>query len=61
MRLALFGPIFVVPAQSVLYFVVITYRYSKNLVSIEKNEEKKRKKLTYHFCHLCLICHAFGL
>ena len=40
---ASFGPVFVDPAQSVAYFVIKTYRYSKHLVSIEK---EKKEKLT---------------
>ena len=41
---ASFGPVFVDPAQSVAYFVIKTYRYSKNLVSIEKKNERKERE-----------------
>ena len=43
---ASFGPVFVDPAQSVAYFVIKTYRYSKNFVSIEKKTKEKKEKLT---------------
>ena len=41
---ASFGPVFIDPAQSVAYFVIKTYRYSKNLVSIEKKNERKERE-----------------
>ena len=47
MRLTSFGPVFVVPAQSIMYLVIKTYIYSRAFVSIEKKQRKKKKKLTY--------------
>ena len=41
---ASFGPIFVVPAQSIMYLVIRTYIYSRAFVSIEKKQRKKKKK-----------------
>ena len=43
MRLTSFGPVFVVPAQSITYLVIRAYIYSKNFVSIEKKRRKKKK------------------
>ena len=62
---ALFGPVFIVPAQSIMYLVIRTYIYNKTFVSIKKKRRKmKKKKLTYgpndarrvvwaRFRHLC--------
>ena len=49
---ASFGPVFVVSrsavsAHPVVYTVIRTYIESKSLVSIKKNEQKRKKKLTY--------------
>ena len=43
-RLTSFGPVFVVPAQSIMYLVIRTYIYSRAFVNIEG---KRKKKLTY--------------
>ena len=43
-RLTSFGPVFVVPAQSITYLVIRAYIYSKNFVSIEKKRRKMEKK-----------------
>ena len=43
-RLMSFGPVFVVPAQSIMYLVIRTYIYSRAFVSIEKKQRKKKKK-----------------
>ena len=43
-RLTSFGPVFVVPAQSIMYLVIRTYIYSRAFVSIEKKQRKKKKK-----------------
>ena len=39
-----FGPVFVVPAQSIMYLVIRTYIYSRAFVSIEKKQRKKKRK-----------------
>ena len=44
--LALFGLVFVVPAQSITYLVFRTYIYSKTFVSIEKKKENSPKAQT---------------
>ena len=46
-RLTSFGPVSVVPAQSITYLVIKAYIYSRTFVSIEKKRRKKKKKLTY--------------
>ena len=43
-RLASFGPIFVVPAQSIMYLVIRTYIYNRTFVSIKKKRRKMKKK-----------------
>ena len=43
-RLTSFGPVFVVPAQSIMYLVIRTYIYSRAFVSIEKKTKEKEKK-----------------
>ena len=43
-RLASFGPVSVVPAQSITYLVIKAYIYSRTFVSIEKKQRKKKKK-----------------
>ena len=45
-HLASFGPVFVVSAHPVTYFVLRIYIYYKILVSIQKKEEKIKKILT---------------
>ena len=45
-RLASFGPIFVVAAHPVVYFIIRNGIYNKTLVSIKKNKEKYIKILT---------------
>ena len=42
-RLTSFGPVFVVPAQSITYLVIRAYIYSRYFVSIEKKRRKKKK------------------
>ena len=39
-----FGPVFIVPAQSITYLVIRTYIYSRTLVSIQKKMKEKEKK-----------------
>ena len=43
-RLASFGPVFVVPAQSIMYLVIRTYIYNRTFVSIKKKRRKMEKK-----------------
>ena len=43
-RLASFGPVSVVPAQSITYLVIKAYIYSRTFVSIEKKTKEKEKK-----------------
>ena len=47
MCLASFGPVFVVPAQSITDLVIRTYIHSRTFVSIKKKRRKIEKKLTY--------------
>ena len=47
MRLASFGPVFAVPAQSIAYLVTSTCIYNKCIVSTGKKMKEKRKILTY--------------
>ena len=42
-RLTSFGPVFVVPAQSITYLVIRAYIYSKILLVSKKNEGKRKK------------------
>ena len=46
-RLTLFGPLFIDSAHPVAYIVIRTYIESKSLVSIKKNKQKRKNKLTY--------------
>ena len=41
---ASFGLVFIVPAQYIMYLVIITYIYSRAFVSIKKKQRKKKKK-----------------
>ena len=43
-RLASFGPVFIVPAQSIMYLVIRTYIYNRTFVSIKKKRRKMKKK-----------------
>ena len=47
MHLALFGPIFVAAAPPVMCFIDYHYIYTINVSWLQKNEERKKKKLTY--------------
>ena len=40
----LFGPVFIVPAQSIMYLVIRTYIYNRTFVSIKKKRRKMKKK-----------------
>ena len=46
-RLASFGPVFVVPARSIMYLIIRTYIYNRTFVSIKKKRRKINEKLIY--------------
>ena len=56
---ALFGPVFIVPAQSIMYLVIRTYIYNRTSVSIKKKQRKMKKKT--HLWPKRHVWHRLGL
>ena len=46
-HLALFGPIFVAAAPPIMCFIDYHYIYTINISGLQKNEERKKKTITY--------------